>query len=360
MIPKLLTSLSGEPITNSELWENFRREECFHLLEHYVYGERPAEKPDNITFNVKTVNEDLCGMLLRHVNICCDGFTFKAHAFSPKDKTNVPVFVYCMHEAQQLKTDIDNEPNNLFVPIADIAKRGYGVIVYYANEIYPEHHYYPNHEKGIIKHYSPNREKRRDSHWSTISAWAFAASRVADFIETDEMFDINKMAVCGHSRGGKTALWAGATDKRFSYVISNSSGCTGAAILRGKEGEHIDFIQQTNWMCENYHKYADYEEMLPIDQHFLLAMIAPRLLYVQSSAEDSWSDPAAERRACRLASEVYELYGKKGVVLPDDKDIETDKAYHDGYIGYHQRTGEHAIRAFDWEKFIDFWEKKGE
>lgn len=359
MIPNLLTSLSGEAITSRMMWEKYRREECLHLLEHYVYGERPQDAPDCVTFDVKTVNEDLEGMLLRHVTICFDGYSFTAKAFSPKDKTeNVPVFVYVMHEAQQVDTDIDNEPNTLYIPIADMAKRGFGTVVYYVNDIYPEHHHHPNFEEGIFKTYSPRRDRRRDSDWATLSAWAFGASRVVDFIEADEIFSSKNIAVCGHSRGGKTALWAGATDPRFSFVISNSSGCTGASILRGKEGEHIEFIAHTRWMCERYNNYVEYEAMLPVDQHFLLAMIAPRLLYVQSSSEDTWSDPVAERLSAKLASEVYELYGKRGVVLPEEGKVEVDTPYHYGNIGYHMRTGRHAIRAFDWEQYMNFWEKR--
>ncbi len=358
MIPKLLTSLSGEAITSRMMWEKYRREECLHLLEHYVYGERPVEAPDSVTFDVKTVNEDLEGMLLRHVTINFDGYSFTAKAFSPKDAKDVPVFVYVMIEKHEKDTDIDHEPNTPYIPIADMAKRGYGTVVYYVNDIYPEHHHFPNFEEGVFKTFSPRRDRRRDSDWATISAWAFGASRVVDFIEKDDIFSSKNIAVCGHSRGGKTALWAGATDPRFSFVISNSSGCTGAAMLRGKEGEHIDFIAHTRWMCERYDNYIEYEQMLPVDQHFLLAMMAPRLLYVQSCSEDTWADPVAERRACRLASDVYELYGKRGVVLPEEGNVEVDTPYHCGNIGYHVHTGKHAICAFDWDLFMDFWDNR--
>lgn len=178
-----------------------------------------------------------------------------------------------------------------------------------------------------------------------------------DYIETDTRYDNSKVIVVGHSRGGKTALWCAATDKRFKCAISNNSGCTGAAMHRTKKGEHIKDINRTDWFCENYKKFNENETMLPVDQHMLIAAIAPRLCYVSSSSEDSWADPAAERDSCRLASSVYELYNKKGAVLPNEP-IEVNKAYHDGMIGYHVKTGKHSITKYDWEMFLKFLSKK--
>jgi hypothetical protein len=131
-------------------------------------------------------------------------------------------------------------------------------------------------------------------------------------------------------------------------------------MLRGKTGEHLDFITtHTLWFCKNLDNYCENEEMLPVDQHMLLALIAPRLLYIESNSLDDWADPSAERRSARLASEVYKLYGKRGVVLPkDDSQVEVEKAYHGGSIGYHMSEGEHRITAKDWDKFLAFWEKK--
>ena len=132
-------------------------------------------------------------------------------------------------------------------------------------------------------------------------------------------------------------------------------------MLRGKTGEHIDFItSETDWFCENYSKYSDKEELLPVDQHMLLALIAPRPLYVASRYLDDWADPKSERRACVLAGEAYELYGKKGVVLPgiEAEEVECDTAYHEGCIGYHVTSGDHTICPSDWKMFMDFWDKK--
>lgn len=355
MEPKLMTSLSNQPITDIEAWEGYRREELLYLLKQYAYGHYPLEAPEKMTFET-VAQKSFEGLDFRRIRINCDGYAFHLRLFVPKTAKPAPCFLYFMHNTQQTQSDIENQPNCLFVPIADLCARGYAVAVLYFNEIYPDHRNLRTFDIGIFAHYGPSPEKRKPSDWAALSAWSWAASRAADYLVTDPDIDPAHLAVAGHSRGGKAALWTGANDTRFSLVISNSSGCLGAAMLRGKTGEHIDYISShTDWLCQKLWSYANNEEMLPIDQHMLLALIAPRLLYVESNALDDWSDPASERRACLLASQAYRLYGQEGIVLPEE--VEIDVPYHQGRIGYHVAAGEHKIRAHDWEHFIAFWEK---
>ncbi len=360
MEPKLLTTLSGENINSRLMWEKFRRDEIRWLFEHYVYGKCPKVVPDELSFETETVNEDFNGILIRRIKITLDGFSFTVNSFTPKDKTDVPVFISYMHEGYERKYDIEKDLNPDFMPIGDIVHRGYGVIIIKLCSIYPDPFYVYHHKIGIFEAYLSSDKNRRDSDWASVSAWAFATSRVIDYIETDERFNPHKIAVAGHSRMGKTALWTGATDERVSYVVSNSSGCAGAAMHRGKRGERLGGISSyTDWMNGQYAKYGNYPEMLPVDQHMLLALIAPRYLYVQSSELDTWSDPSAERRAVRLAGEVYDLYGFDGAILPEEDKIEIFEPYHEGRIGYHVRSGDHLMNAEDWELFIKFWESRG-
>lgn len=355
-LPKIDVAENGTKIRTKEEWETVRRPEIIRLFEKNVYGVRPFERPENLTFSAEILNENL-PCIQKKVTFFCGDFSFFAHLFLPKNKENIPVFLYVMHEYQEDNSDLEHDPLSCpFVPIETIVNRGYGVFIMPTRSIYLDFDHHAEYKCGV---FTLEKKPRTDESWATISAWSWGLSRLADYIEENEpAADKSRLASIGHSRGGKTALWCGATDPRISYVISNDSGCSGAAVTRGKQGEHIkDITRMTDWFCENYRKYANNEDALPVDQHELLACIAPRLLYVASSSEDLWADPEAERLSCRLAGTAYEYYGKKGVVLPPEP-VEIDKAYHEGTIGYHVKSGEHCITETDWKYYLDFADEK--
>ena len=184
------------------------------------------------------------------------------------------------------------------------------------------------------------------------------ASRALDYLEIDKNVDASRVAVIGHSRGGKAALWAGATDPRFALVSSNCSGSTGAALSRGKTGETITQIntQFPHWFSTKYKSFNNHPEALPLDQHWLLAAVAPRLLYVVSAHEDGWADPESEFLGAVAASPAYELLGQKGLVTSNL--AQTDVPLTEGRIGYHRRTGKHGLTLWDWGRLMDFADAK--
>ena len=175
-----------------------------------------------------------------------------------------------------------------------------------------------------------------------------------DYLESDADIDHTRIAIMGHSKMGKATLWTAAQDDRFALAISAQSGCAGAALWRRKSGETLKKMvtRFPYWLCRNAWKFVEQEDDLPIDQHMLLACIAPRPVYVHSSTEDTWADPRGEYLSAYHASEVYEFLGKKGLTSPDLPEIRKPILTSD--VGFHIREGGHSIDPYDWEQFMKF------
>lgn len=197
--------------------------------------------------------------------------------------------------------------------------------------------------------------------WGKIGMWAFAASRVMDYLLTRPEIDGARVAVCGWSRLGKTALWCGAQDERFSLVISTQSGCGGAALMRGKAGERVGDITRRfgYWFCANYARYAGKEDVAPFDQHFLLACVAPRALFIGSAQEDEWADPLSEYLCAEAASRAYRALGARGFISQGQPAPAPEQALFDGEIGYLMRRGGHAVIRADWLAHMRFRQMRG-
>ena len=358
-IPELLISVSGEKIDSVEKWEKFRRREILNLFQEYVYGVRDIEKPKDLHFEQKAETV-FKGMRCKEIEGGFGSFSFPFKLYLPLNQAKaVPTFVYVMHEFQEKNFSFDEKGNFVRgesqIPIKDINDRGFGIAVMPTRSVYHDWEAHEEFKQGVFAAVETPKGRQSNS-WATISAWAWGASRVLDYLETDGNVDCNNIAVVGHSRGGKTALWAAATDQRFKLAVSNNSGCMGSAVLRGKEGEHIKDINITDWFCENFRDFNEHEELLPVDQHMLIALIAPRYVYVLSSVSDTWADPCAEYLGCHMASEAFELYGMEGFVAPEGKP-QLEAPVHGGHIAYHMKQGGHSIGAYDWSNVMDYFEK---
>lgn len=238
---------------------------------------------------------------------------------------------------------------NWYFPAQEIAEEGFGVVSFDYNDVAADE------EDGFSTGIAPAMVARYGE-TSKLSLWAWAASRALDYALTREDVDPQKTAVIGHSRLGKTSLWCGANDERFAMVVGNDSGCSGAAISRGKVGESIESITSVfpRWSNgSSYRQYAQREFEAPFDQHWLLACVAPRKLCVGSASEDGWADPTSEYLGCCAADEAWKAMGKTGFVHPD-RLPETGEKMQEGDISYHLREGGHYLDRFDWHRYMDF------
>ncbi len=277
--------------------------------------------------------------------------SFPFQLLLPKDKEKVPVFLHVCFAGDSRRTTTGSSISE-HVPEEEILAAGYGLALLQYEDV--------TSDSGALDGLARAYPIDPAAGWGKIGMWAFAASRVLDHLLTRPQIDPRRISVSGWSRLGKTALWCGAQDERFSLVISNESGCSGAALTRGKVGEHVRDITSRFpfWFCRNYHAYAEREDALPFDQHLLLSLIAPRALFVASAEEDSWADPHAEFLAAAAASPAYAAAGVDGLVTPDAWPA-ADAPLLDGRIGYWMRTGRHALLLSDWMTFIAFREKHG-
>ena len=337
-----------------EEWENGEKEKILHLFLEHEYGIRPKECDIPLTY--KELDRKIYNhLLIKKIGMYYDDFEMIFYVFLPnKENKKLKTFIQVIYPYAEENIDIYNDYQSIknYTPVDDIIERNYALIMLSCNTVAND--VIGGENTGIFK--AMNVERTSNS-FGVLSSWSWACSKIVDYIILNDEFDKNNVAIIGHSRGGKTALLTGALDKRYKLVISNNSGNSGASLSRGSIGETIEDI--TNrfpyWFCENYKKYQNNESALPFDQHMLIGLIAPRYVYVASASLDEWADPENELRSCRLASHFYEIYGLKGLVVPNK--IINNHSYNEGNIAYHCREGIHDLTPFDWKLYMDYFDK---
>lgn len=362
-IPDVLLTRSGRKVETREAWERERRPEVLELFKTHVYGRDPVGRPDSLRFETADAGTTMMeGTALRKKLVIRysgpgGAGAIRLTAFIPKSAKPAPAFLLICNRPEK-NIDPERAEKSPFWPAEELVARGYAALAFFNGDVDPDRH--DGFTNGVHGVFQPDASARKPDSWGTIAAWAWGASRVMDWIETEPLLDARRVAVVGHSRGGKTALWCGATDARFALTISNDSGCGGAKLNRMDlpKSESIARINQAlpHWFCANFKKYGNNEDALPVDQHMLIALLAPRLAYVASATLDDWAGQPGEFRSCQLASPVWGLYGLKGLV--GDTFPPPDAPRQEGRVGYHLRTGKHDLTVYDWQRFMDFADKQ--
>lgn len=384
-IPNVLGTSDGSTITNKEDWLNKRRPELLNLFASEVFGKTPS---DQIPVHIETVGKDKPvfngkGYMRQAIMHIGPNKEVKAHlltylpASAVKNNKPAPTFVilnFWGNHAVSDDKDITLNPhwfrNNNTKGIVDnrateasrgsssnrysietILDRGYALLTAYYGDFDPD--FDDDFKNGIHPLFNKNAPKPAADDWGSIGAWAWGLSRMADYAQSLSEIDSAKLAVLGHSRLGKTSLWAGAQDERFGIVISNNSGCGGAALSKRIFGETVGRINTAfpHWFCDNHNRYSNNEGELPIDHHQLIALMAPRPVYIASATEDRWADPKGEFLGGKLAEPVYQLFNKPGLGVEEWPAADTPVGK---FIGYHLRTGKHDVTPYDWDRFMDF------
>lgn len=338
---------------NHNEWEEYGRNHLLDLFLEHEYGFCPI-KNEKLTYNI-SFQKDYRDFVMKKIVMEYKNHKMYFGLYLPKNNDKpLKTFLTIVHPYAERNGSFLDDYSSIeyFCPVKEIIKRGFAVALLSAKTVAED--VMNGDETGIFNFCE---EHRNESSWGVIAAWAWACSKVLDYLVMNPEIDENKVAIIGHSRGGKTALLASAIDSRFYLTISNNSGNSGAALSRSNKGETIEDITKRfpYWFCKKYLSYAKKEELLPFDQHSLIGLIAPRYCYIASASDDWWADPDGELLSAKYATQYYEMYNVKGLIIP--KKIELDTAYTDGRIAYHRRTGFHGLTEFDWQKYMDFFDR---
>ena len=383
-LPELLITNAGTTVVNRRQWERKRRLEVLDLFAALMFGRVPNHVDNELRFEVLERGLTLQGSarrlqvrlffapgrnapaldLLIYAPVGANRRNpcpmFLGLNFMGNHTVTTDPMVDVTKSWVRNRTEIGYQNNQASAaargvsaerwPIQLLIESGFGIATAYYGDIDPD--FDDGFMNGVHALY-PKGDDSNGQHWGSIATWSWGLSRILDYLQTIDAVNPKQIGVIGHSRLGKTSLWAGATDPRFAVVISNDSGCGGAALSRRQLGETVQRINTSfpHWFCDKFQDYNANENALPVDQHMLIALIAPRPVYIASASEDLWADPTGEFLSGRLAQPVYDLYGLAGLdmeVKPEPNESVGD------HVAYHLREGKHNLLEYDWRQYIKF------
>lgn len=371
-LPDPLVLANGQPVRDAKTWFKKRRPELLRIYDSEIYGRVPANAPKATFKVIETDTNALGGFAIhRHIEIRFGKGTnapvADLHMYLPPDATKpVPLLLHIVFFSNPpfrdgtTNTASAGPPGRFRFseggPVTNIFAHGYGYATFRYSDIQPDNS--NTYHSGVIAlTLKPGQTKPAPDEWGTISAWAWGASRVLDYLETDRSVDAKHVALIGHSRLGKTVLVAGARDPRFALIYSSCAGEMGSSLARRDYGETVDDMAANfPWQfAGNFQKYPGHWNDMPVDTHEIIALNAPHPVFVGGGTGDQWSDPRGEFLGEVAAGPVYQLVGKQGLDVTNGPPIDTPLIK--GDLGFHYHTGGHTITLSDWNAFLDFADK---
>lgn len=367
-LPDPLQLAGGAPVNDAETWFNRRRPEIVAAYEELIFGREPmttpAVRPEVLAANERVADgAGLMSHVVLHFGDDANGPRADVVLVRPARAGKSPVLLQLVFRhglpSGQPGTELPAAGPNAGAaapetgPVAEILRRGYAYATFRYTDVQPDNA--TTGQAGVAAlAQTPGHHGRAPDEWGTLTIWAWAASRVLDYLSTVPDLDATRVALIGHSRLGKTVLWASARDPRFALVFSSCSGEMGAALSRRDFGESIDdMAERFPWQfAPNFQRFAGHWSSLPVDAHLLIALSAPRPVFITGGTEDQWADPRGEFLAEVAAAPVYKLLGREGMETTEWPGA--DHPLTTGSLGWNYHTGPHAILPEDWQAFLDF------
>jgi len=362
-LPELLRLSNGRPVGNKTQWENVRRNEILDVFMREVYGRCPCAKPARLSFSdaeperlVLSGKATLKRVRVDYGDRCGDSsfmLTIVMPQHGGEDKPKFPVFLLIANRISMLDIESNADAKGYEWPIEKIIDRGYATVAFSCEDIARSDSW--AFDNGAFSVCNKPYERTAES-WGCVSAWAWGATLVMDWIETERLMDVERVAIVGHGDCGKAALVAAAIDDRFAMACVNEAGCGGTKLNHAEllMSGHYDQLLETrgNLFCGNFSRHAFCELKDCFDTHWLAALVAPRLLAIGSASDDEWSGPHGEFLTAKFSSPAWALYGEKGLVGTNFPEI--NSPMQNGSISYHVRGGNHGLTTYDWAVYLDF------
>lgn len=371
-LPEVLTSFDEKKIETVEDWEKIRRPEIVDFFAQNMFGEVPtAPSPIKKSFQLiaedQTIFDGLCTR--KEVLITFENekgaVSMPLVLFVPTHAAdNVPVILLATgSDIKRTGLKLNNsqrygETAN-GIPLHQLMKRGIGL----ATVDYQAFGMDPGNKEGKVSggiselFFIEGQAFTKKNEWGMIAIWAYALRAGMDYLVTDKDVNEQQVATLGSSIGGKVALWAAVTDTRFGMTLLATAGHGADAIWRREYGETLqnmcDYLP--TWICRNAAKYANNVHALPVDQHLLLATMAPPPFYVSNAQHDLWADQKGQWIGTYHAAPSYRLY-RKNVAFTSTKQPAINQPIIKSTIGYHVRSGVHGLELYDWEQYMKFIE----